>query len=157
MKIDQGMLEFNKALAAMTPPEFNQWPLDQQRDAWNNVCAQFRAPRPAGLNVSDLVSESVRFRLYVPENARAKTAALYFHGGGWVLGGLETHDDVCAEMAAGANCAVALVDYRLAPEHRHPAQLEDSLKVWRWLRNQGCDHLIAAGDRQVDKSRWHSL
>lgn len=145
-ELDLGMLAFTKELSAQTPPEFNEWPLDRQRAAWKKVCAQFRAPRPAGIVVSDLETEGVKFRLYVPDSAMPKTAVLYFHGGGWVLGGPETHDDMCAEMAAGAGCAVALVDYRLAPEHKHPAQLEDSLKVWRWMWAQGYDHIIAAGD-----------
>ena len=143
--LDFGMLAFYKELSAQTPAEFNEWPLDQQREAWNKVCAQFRAPRPAGIRVSDLETEGVKFRLFVPETA-SKTGIMYFHGGGWVLGGPETHDDMCAEMAAGSGCAVALVDYRLAPEHQHPAQLEDSLKVWRWMQAQGYDHVIAAGD-----------
>ena len=146
MQLDQGMLAFTKALSAQTPPEFNDWPLAQQREAWNKVCALFRAPRPAGLTVDNLETDSVKFRLFVPHNATPKTVVLYFHGGGWVLGGPETHDDMCAEMAAGAACAVALVDYRLAPEHQHPAQLEDSLKVWCWMRAQGYDHILAAGD-----------
>jgi acetyl esterase len=66
-----------------------------------------------------------------------------------VLGGPDTHDDICAEMAAGANCRVVLTDYRLAPEHPHPAQLEDILKVWRWMREQKSidpHRIIAAGD-----------
>lgn len=146
MQLDPGMLAFNKELSAQTPAEFNEWPLDLQREAWNKVCARFRAPRPVGIAVSDLETEGVKFRLFVPKNATPKAAALYFHGGGWVLGGPETHDDMCAEMAAGAGCAVALVDYRLAPEHKHPAQLEDSLKVWRCMQAQGYEHMIAAGD-----------
>lgn len=98
------------------------------------------------------MTAGVKFRLYVPDDKEKLPGVLYFHGGGWVLGGPETHDDMCAEMAAGARCAVALVDYRLAPEHPHPAQLEDSLKVWRWMRGQGAQHgidadtLLAAGD-----------
>ncbi len=144
--LDPGMFAFYKELSAQTPVGSDQWPLDRQRAAWNKLCRQFRAPRPAGINVSDLETEGVKFRLFVPEGVTAKSGVLYFHGGGWVLGGPETHDDMCAEMAAGAGCAVALVDYRLAPEHKHPAQLEDSLKVWRWMRTQGYDHLVAAGD-----------
>jgi acetyl esterase len=152
MQIDPGMLEFYKELSAKTPPGSDQWPLEQQRAAWNGLCAQFRAPRPLGLQVSDLETEGVKFRLFVPEGADPRPGVLYFHGGGWVLGGPETHDDMCAEMAAGAGCAVALVDYRLAPEHPHPAQLEDSLKVWQWMRAHGAAHgidpsnILAAGD-----------
>ena len=144
--LDAGMLAFYRELSAQTPPDFNDWPLDQQRLSWNRLCAQFRAARPAGLIVDDLETDGVKFRWFVPKDAKPKTAVIYFHGGGWVLGGPETHDDMCAEMAAGTGCAVALVDYRLAPEHQYPAQLEDSLAVWRWMRAQDFNHIIAAGD-----------
>lgn len=80
--LDPGMLTFYKELSANTPPEFNAWPLDKQREAWNKVCAQFRAPRPVGIFVSDLKTEGVKFRLFVPENATPKSGVLYFHGGG---------------------------------------------------------------------------
>ena len=152
MDIDPGMLSFYQELLAKTPLSSDQWPLDRQRAAWNDLCKQFRAPRPENLIVSDLETDGVKFRLFTPKTKTPKPGVLYFHGGGWVLGGPETHDDMCAEMAAGADCAVALVDYRLAPEHRHPAQLEDSLKVWRWMRDQGAAHhidernILAAGD-----------
>jgi acetyl esterase len=152
MQLDPGMLAFYKELSAKTPPGSDQWPLEQQRKAWNVLCAQFRAPRPPGLQVSDLETEGVKFRLFVPQGADRKPGVLYFHGGGWVLGGPETHDDMCAEMAAGADCAVALVDYRLAPEHQHPAQLEDSLKVLGWMRSESSiygidpENILAAGD-----------
>jgi acetyl esterase len=81
-----------------------------------------------------------------------KPGLIYFHGGGCVLGGPDTHGDMCAEMAAGADVAVALVDYRLAPENPHPAQLEDSLAVLSWLREHGreigmeADRIIGGGD-----------
>lgn len=146
MNLDPGMLAFYKELVAETPAGSEAWPLAEQRKSWNELCAQFRAPRPAGLTVEDLETEGVKFRLYVPNGKHAKPGVLYFHGGGWVLGGPETHDDMCAEMAVGADCVVALVDYRLAPEHPHPAQLEDSLKVWRWMRAQGFNKIVAAGD-----------
>ncbi|MDE2445313.1 MAG: alpha/beta hydrolase [Alphaproteobacteria bacterium] len=150
--IDPGMLAFYKELSAKTPPGSDQWPLDQQRSAWNDLCKMFRAPRPPNLDVFDLVADGVGVRLFVPQGGGAKPGILYFHGGGWVLGGPETHDDMCAEMAAGADCAVALVDYRLAPEHPHPSQLEDALKSWHWMRRQGhkynidIENVLAAGD-----------
>jgi acetyl esterase len=152
MDIDPGILAFCAEIAAKTPPGSDKWPLDRQRKAWNEVCAQFRAPRPQNLDVQDLVTDGVKFRLYIPKGSGPFPGVLYFHGGCWVLGGPETHDDMCAEMAAGANCAVALVYYRLAPEHPHPAQLEDSLKVWRWMQDHGPksridpQNILAAGD-----------
>jgi acetyl esterase len=150
--IDPGMLAFYKALAEKTPPGSELWPLDQQRAAWNALCAEFRAPRPEGLHVQDINANGVSCRLFRPQGVGPFATVIYGHGGGWVLGGPETHDDMCAEMAAGANCAVLLVDYRLAPEHPYPAQLEDSLKVWRFVREKGAtfgldaNRIIAAGD-----------
>ena len=150
--VDPGMLAFYKVLSAKTPAGAETWPLDQQRAAWNAICAEFRAPRPDNIDVIDVTANGVPTRLFIPKGDGLKPGVIYGHGGGWVLGGPETHDDMCAEMAAGANCVVALFDYRLAPEHRHPAQLEDSLKVWRWMRTHGTRHLInpdlliAAGD-----------
>ena len=150
--LDPGMLAFSKTLSTQTPPGSEHWPLDQQRSTWNKVCAAFRAPRPATITVTDRVANGVPCRIFKPQTHSLRPGILYSHGGGWVLGGPDTHDDICAEMAEGADCVVVLTDYRLAPEHRHPAQLEDTLKVWRWMREQGAgnginpDHIIAAGD-----------
>ncbi len=136
-EIGPGMLKFYKALSAESPPESAYWPLDEQRAGWNAVCAKFRAPTPAGIIESDTVLNGVPCRIFKPAEGGLRPGLLYFHGGGWVLGGPQTHGDMCAEMAAGADCVVVLVDYRLAPEHTHPAQLEDSLAVLSWLRENG--------------------
>jgi acetyl esterase len=150
--IDPGMLAFSLALSAKTPAGSEHWPLDRQRKEWNALCAEFRAPYPEGVSVEDIVANGVPCRLFRPRGSASLATVIYGHGGGWVLGGPDTHSDMCAELAAGAHCAVLLVDYRLAPEHPYPAQLEDSLKVWRFVREQGAEHgldstrVIAAGD-----------
>ncbi len=150
--LDPGMLHFCKVLADATPQGAENWPLQQQRDNWNGICRSFRAPRPDGISVVDLVANGVACRVFTPVAHGPHAGVIYGHGGGFVLGGPETHDDMCAEMAAGARCVVVLIDYRLAPEHPYPAQLEDSLKVWRWMREQGPafgidpNRIIAAGD-----------
>lgn len=153
---DAGMLAFCAQIAAATPPEAVHWPLDRQRAAWDAVCRSFRAPRPAGLRVEDVSiagpGGSLGLRTYRPDGADAKAGVLYFHGGGWILGSIETHDDMCAEIATGAGVVVVAVDYRLAPEHPHPAQVEDILAAYRWVVRNGVAHgidvarLIAAGD-----------
>jgi acetyl esterase len=150
--MDAGMLQFCKALAEATPPGAEAWPLEQQRSAWNALCKSFRAPRPDDITTVDLIANGVACRVFSPKEKGHHAGVIYGHGGGFVLGGPDTHDDMCAEMASGAKCVVVLMDYRLAPEHPYPAQLEDSLKVWRWMREQGRDHgidpdrIIAAGD-----------
>lgn len=150
--LDAGMRGFYKKLTEATPPGSETWPLDQQRAAWNALCKSFQAPHPPDLAVANIICNGVPCRLFRPEGDAVVPAVIYGHGGGWVLGGPDTHDDMCAEMAAGANVGVLLLDYRLAPEYPFPAQLEDSLKVWRWLAEKGAAHgldtarVVAAGD-----------
>jgi acetyl esterase len=76
-------------------------------------------------------------RLYRPAAAGGPVPVLvYFHGGGWTIGDLDTHDVLCRQLCAGAGIAVLAVDYRLAPEHRFPAAAEDALAATRWVRQQ---------------------
>ena len=154
--LDEGMRLFGARIAAATPPEAVDWPLERQRTAWDEVCRSFRAPRPSGVSVEDIEIPGpggpLALRLYRPAGAGLKPGLLYFHGGGWVLGSLETHDDMCAEMAAGADVVVVALDYRLAPEHPHPAQYEDSRAALAFVLEHGAAYgldttrLIAGGD-----------
>lgn len=150
--IDPGMLAFYKALSARTPPGSEHWPLAQQREAWNAVCGEFRAPYPDTVIVTEVDANGVPCRLFRPQGASSSPAVIYSHGGGWVLGGPDTHSDMCAELSDMGKVAVLLIDYRLAPEHPYPAQLEDSLKAWRFIREEGsrlgldAGRVIAAGD-----------
>jgi acetyl esterase/lipase len=83
-----------------------------------------RVPGPRG---------SIDGRIYAPVRSQALPALLYLHGGGWVLGGVDTHDSVCRALAHRAGCMVLSLDYRLAPEHRFPAPLEDAWAGLTWL------------------------
>jgi acetyl esterase len=81
-------------------------------------------PGPAG---------TIDARLYVPAATSEPSPLLvYFHGGGWVIGGLDTHDDPCRFLAAHSGARVLSVDYRLAPEHPFPAAAEDALAAYEW-------------------------
>lgn len=78
----------------------------------------------------------IPMRLYRPAGTEATTVLpvlVYFHGGGWVIGDLETHDTLCRELANGSGCAVIAVDYRLAPENRFPAAVDDALAATQWV------------------------
>ena len=101
---------------------------------------ELQAEGPAG---------SIPLRLYRPLGIAGDAVLpvlVYYHGGGWVIGDLDTHDTLCRELANGAGCAVASVDYRLAPEHRFPAAVDDCIAATRWLRSH-------AGALQLDATR----
>jgi acetyl esterase/lipase len=72
----------------------------------------------------------------------------YLHGGGYVVGSLNTHRDLAARLGRAAGARVLAIDYRLAPEHPHPAAVDDAVAAYRWLRTQGIApaHLAIAGD-----------
>ncbi|HRH89347.1 MAG TPA: alpha/beta hydrolase [Rubrivivax sp.] len=93
---------------------------------------------------------AIPLRLYQPQPAAQRGSAppvlVYFHGGGWVIGDLDTHDTLCRELAIGAGCAVLAVDYRMGPEHRFPAAVDDCIAATRWVR----DHAAQLG---IDASR----
>jgi acetyl esterase len=100
----------------------------------------FTQPEPPVVGeCRELSADGIPLRMYRPLVAvpdRPLPALVYFHGGGWVIGDLDTHDTLCRELANGAGCAVISVDYRLAPEHRFPAAFDDSLAATRWVRHQ---------------------
>ncbi len=80
-------------------------------------------------------------RVYQPREAPADHlgALLYFHGGGFVIGDLDTHDTLCRQLCAGGDVVVISVHYRLAPEHRYPAAVDDALAAFAWLREHATD------------------
>jgi acetyl esterase len=82
-------------------------------------------PGPAG---------EIRVRTYRPDSDVALPVLVYFHGGGWVVGSLDSHDGVSRFLAAHGRCVVVSVDYRRAPEHRFPAALADAWAATRWVR-----------------------
>lgn len=80
-------------------------------------------------------SSKLSARLYHSAPDEALPVVLFFHGGGWVHGTLETHDRLCAKIAVQGRCAVASVDYRLAPEHPFPAAWDDALMSLQWIKD----------------------
>jgi acetyl esterase len=102
--------------------------------------------RPAGVTTIERTMDGpggpLQLRIYTPANvARPAPAILYLHGGGFVIGDLETHDAPCAYLAHESGCVVVSLAYRLAPEHPFPAAVDDALAGFRWL----ADHADALG------------
>jgi acetyl esterase len=81
----------------------------------------------------------LRIRIYAPHGTGPFPLLVFFHGSGFVLCSLDTHDGMCRNLCAGAGCVVASVDYRLAPEHKFPAGIEDCLHATRWAAAHPAD------------------
>lgn len=102
--------------------------------------------------VRDLDAGGIPARLYRPSGQQGLGLLVYFHGGGWVLGNLDGHDDVCRRLAQASGHAVLSIEYRLAPEHPFPAPVEDAVTSTRWAHanaaSLGCnpDLLAVGGD-----------
>ncbi len=100
-------------------------------------------PGPAG---------DIPVRIYAPESDGSLPVTVYFHGGGWVVGDLETHHALCHALAKTSGCMIVSVDYRLAPEHRYPAAIEDAYAATAWVSEHGREigangsRLAIAGD-----------
>jgi len=153
---DEGIRRFMIESDALYPPDAVRFTMAEQRAFYDRMCAHFRKPRPEGLAVLDLAVAGpggpVPIRLYRPPVSGPLPALLYLHGGGYVLGGLDSHDDICAEIADRAQVAVVAVAYRLAPEHRFPAAFEDCRAAHDWILGAGAEHgidptrLVIGGD-----------
>lgn len=106
---------------------------------------ELSAPGPHG---------AIAMRLYrpLPASNTALPVLVYFHGGGWVIGDLDTHDALCRALANGSGCAVVSVDYRMGPEHRFPAAVDDCLAATYWVRRHAAalnvdpERLAVGGD-----------
>ena len=85
------------------------------------------------LHVPASASRQIPVRVYYPSGSQSKAPAVVFiHGGGFVLGSLDTHDAICRDMVAAGGFVCVAVDYRLSPEHRFPAALDDCVASLRW-------------------------
>ena len=82
---------------------------------------------------------AVPVRIYTPPGGGPFPGIVYFHGGGFVIGDLETHDPLCRQIAARTGAVVCAVDYRLAPEHPFPAAADDALAAARWFMSHADD------------------
>ena len=136
--IDSATWAFIRTTDAAYPPDTASLTIAEQRAIYDSMCRIFHHGYPAGVTALDVMVAGVPCRHY----PGAAPQVIYLHGGGFVVGGLHSHDDVCAEIRATTGLGVLAVDYRLSPEHLHPAAYEDAMAVVR----ASVGPVILAGD-----------
>ncbi len=111
-----------------------------QRASYVRMAKAFDTARPDGLQITDLQLADVPVRCYRPDASVGQAAAapcvIYLHGGGWIVGDLDSHDFITAALAADTGCVVIAVDYRLAPEYPFPLPFDDCAAVWHAVQAQ---------------------
>ncbi|MFT5418670.1 MAG: acetyl esterase, partial [Gammaproteobacteria bacterium] len=141
MALDESTDTLLKNIAAQGGPALNEMPVDTCRNVFVGLVQSLQGdvlpihdsedreiPGPNG---------SIALRIYTPRGLGGKNipVLMFFHGGGWVIGDLETHDNMCRYYANEADVIVVAVDYRLAPEHRFPAGIEDCIAATKWVHD----------------------
>ncbi len=132
--------------------------VDQIRSAFFRAAQKLEIDPPALASVNDLLVDGaegpLRARLYVPRACGHPPGPgiVFFHGGGFVLGDLESHDALCRRLADASRCRLLALDYRRAPEHKFPAAFEDAQSAWAWVMARAeaigfdPDRVAVAGD-----------
>jgi acetyl esterase len=131
-------------LAGLGLPPIDRIPAAEARRQYREARVPLQPPPPEVASFEDREiagpGGALRVRAYRPLGSRAGDALpalVYFHGGGWTIGDLDTHDGLCRALANEARCAVVSVDYRLGPEHKFPAAVDDALAATRWVAAEG--------------------
>lgn len=149
--LDPEVAAFIARTESFYPSSANSASATENRATYDRMCDAFRMPRPEGVVVADTALSAIgperrlKLRRYSVPAARPGVTLLYLHGGGYVVGGLDSHDDVCAELCLAAAVEVVSLDYRLAPEHPYPAALDDTEVAYRGLAAEG-RQVIVGGD-----------
>lgn len=149
MPLDPEIDAFLELVAANAPSRpLHERPLDEIRAAYEATSRILDRADPSwAVDASPLrlqfADGAIDARLYAPAAGRASEGwpvLLYFHGGGYTLGSLDSHDPLCRSLASYAQCAVVSAAYRLAPEHAFPAAFCDAVDAYRWLLDHGARH-----------------
>lgn len=142
--------EFIQTVNSLMPEDFGSLSIAVQRTAYNHMLQQLGNQLPTHLLVEDQQLKTpkhpIPIRSYQVPQPSAAVQIIYFHGGGFVLGDLNSHHGICADLCAGTGLSIMAVDYRLAPEQLFPAALEDAVLAYQTLAAQTNSALIVMGD-----------
>ncbi|MDJ0921814.1 MAG: alpha/beta hydrolase [Henriciella sp.] len=158
MSFEDTLRKFTEQMKMPAFPDDWKGSIDGLRESFYRASRSVERDLPNLAEMSNLIVDGadgpLKARLYVPLGAgiAPAPAILFFHGGGFVLGDLDSHDIICRRLAAGSHCRVLSIDYRLAPESKFPAAHADALAAWTWATERGDmlgfdpDRIAVAGD-----------
>lgn len=140
----QEVVDILTALKENRIPEWHTLGPVEARKVYNQRVDIFAAEKTPVGQVDDVTIEGpggdLDLRIYRPEGEGPWPVLLYVHGGGWTVGGLESHDELCRRLCTTIDGIVVAVDYRLAPEHPFPAPFDDSVAALRWISGHIADY-----------------
>lgn len=145
------MLAFIDRTAQSQPQRGRAATMAEMRADYDSLCRDFQQPPRDYVHIRDETvaagSHEIAIRHYQPVTPGGNSLILYFHGGGFVKGSLDSHDSICSDICGDTGLGVIATDYRLAPEHRHPAQRDDCLSILDWqLAREPQRTLVLTGD-----------
>ncbi len=158
MTLDPDVARLIEASRTSSQPGYDEMPVAEARALYRTSRLAAGLPAPAVAERQSLNAEGphglIPLRLYRPHGVSAGPlpVIVYFHGGGWVLGDLDVFESLCCRLANASVCAVASVDYRLAPEHKFPKAVDDAYAAVQWIGARATDlnidatRLAVAGD-----------
>ncbi len=140
MQLDPDAQVLLDAMLKAGRPAFDTLTPVQARQQMREIRAALKQAQPSVAEVRDLAATGphgeIPMRLYRAHalgSSERQAVLVFFHGGGWVFGDLETHDNLCRSLANAGDCSVVSVDYRLAPEHKFPAAVDDAFAATKWI------------------------
>lgn len=142
--LDPQIARWLEKIAQRGPLRLNTLPVTEARQLWNRAFDSVKHGDPVARQVDVRVADRFQVRVYTPPGEGPFPALVYYHGGGFILGDLDTHDEWCRYLCLGAVCVVVAVEYRKAPEHPFPAAVEDAYDGLMWAIEQADHHRIDA-------------
>jgi monoterpene epsilon-lactone hydrolase len=123
------------------------YPVKYQRFIFSKVLPHFLI-KAAGVKSEPVDIPGIPAEWLIPDNAKSGQALLYLHGGGYIIGSIESYRNMVSQLASAAQCRALIIEYRLAPEDKFPCAVKDALTSYRWLLSQGYDpkNIAIAGD-----------
>lgn len=149
-ELDPQVADLLRAADEAGVPPIHSLPYKEAREFYLLTSKKLAGEPPDKLDVSDLIIETsvapVPIRIYRPPGTSDQPlpALVYFHGGGWCIGDLDSHDHVCRWLAAHSACVLISVDYRMGPEHKFPAAVEDAFAATEWIASHAAELKIDA-------------